>query len=178
MEKDDKYFVAEVLVGNINAFSGLIDKYQKQIFRLTFKMVQDYDDAKDLTQNIFIKVYQNLSSYNPNYSFFSWTYRIAINESINFLKQKKTYKKIDKRMVDKIGSPEDIFEKNEMTKNLEKAMQSMKPELCSILVLKYFQELSYNEISEIKEWPIDKVKAKLFQARQALKKILIQKGLI
>jgi len=88
---NDTDLVQECLAGNTKAFEALIDKYQKKIFNIVYRMTGNDDDAEDITQSVFIKVYEKLSSFNPKYKFFSWLYRIALNESLNLMNQKKDW---------------------------------------------------------------------------------------
>ena len=85
-EKDDAVLVRECLQGNPQAFGILVDRYQMVIFNLAYRICNNYNDADDITQTVFIKVYENLRKYKSRYKFFSWLYRIAVNEALNMVK--------------------------------------------------------------------------------------------
>jgi len=89
MEIDDKQIIQQCLNGNKDAFEMLVEKYFKVIFNIVYRMTGNTDDAEDITQTVFIKVYDKLENFNPKYKFFSWLYRIVINETLNFLKAAK-----------------------------------------------------------------------------------------
>ena len=82
---DDVTLVRRCIDGDNVAFESLLDRYQGRIFNAVLRMVHDWDDARDLTQTVFVKAYENLRRYDPKYKFFSWIYRIAMNESLNFV---------------------------------------------------------------------------------------------
>jgi RNA polymerase sigma-70 factor (ECF subfamily) len=85
----DASLVRQCLAGDTRAFDALVRKYQKQLYHLALRMVRDRDDAMDIVQGVFVKVYQKLDSYDDKHEFFSWIYRITINESINFTNRAK-----------------------------------------------------------------------------------------
>ena len=89
LENEDFKLVRDCLSGNGRSYEVLVEKYHKIIFRLANKLVKDFDDAEEITQSVFVKAYENLNDYNPKFKFFSWLYRITVNESINFSKRRK-----------------------------------------------------------------------------------------
>ena len=86
MESDDILLVQQCLNGNTKAYEIIVEKYYKIIFRMAFRVLKNDDDAEEITQIVFVKAYENLSSYNSKYKFFSWLYKITVNESLNFIK--------------------------------------------------------------------------------------------
>src|SRR5512142_3141312 len=94
-EQDDSILVKQCLEGNRSKFGDLVRKYSKPIYNLALRMVSDSEDAADITQTTFIKAYENLGKFDLNLKFFSWLYRIAINEALNFLERKKQTDQLD-----------------------------------------------------------------------------------
>ena len=172
---DDALIVRRCLNGESRAFEVIIDKYQKTIYNLALRMVSDTQDAEDIAQTVFIKVYENLRSYNPKYKFFSWMYRIALNESINFVQQKKKLEEIDADVVSNDGTPDQEYSEIELRENVQLALMRLKVDYRVVIVLSHFQDLSYDEIAYILEIPIKTVKSRLFTARQLLREILIKR---
>lgn len=176
IEKADKELVNLTLEGDTNAFGSIIDKYQKKIFNLSLRMLNDYDDAKDITQSVFIKAYEKLKLYNPKYKFFSWLYRMAVNESLNMIKQKKRIDSLQRAKGLEDNSTEEMFENHEFNIYFQRALQNLKPEYRTVIILKHLNGLSYKEISEITDVPEKTVKSRLFSARRLLKEELIREG--
>ncbi len=173
---DDKELVRECLSGSNQAFEMLVDKYQKIIFNVAYRMVGDGDDAEDITQTVFIKAYERLDSYNQKFKFFSWLYRIAVNETLNFLKSSKRFEGLDSEMMTTEKNPEQKCLDSELGSRIQAALLELEPQHRILILLKHFQNCSYHEISESLSLPVNKVKSRLYTARQTLKDILIQKG--
>lgn len=172
-EIDDIGLVKKALKGDVNSFRLLIDKYQTVILNLAFRMTGNTDDAKDITQVVFVKIYNNLASYDSRFKFYSWMYRIALNEIINFNKSKKTTDSLNSYMKDE-SDPEADLTSLERIANIHKAVSELKPDYRELIELKYFEELSYNDISDVLGLNEKKVKSRLFTAREQLKHLLIK----
>ena len=89
IEQNDRECIRHCLQGDVEAFAILIDRYQRQMFNIAYGMTHNYEDAQDITQSVFIKVYEKLRLYKTKYKFFSWLYRITVNETLNFIKKNK-----------------------------------------------------------------------------------------
>lgn len=177
IESEDAELVRRSLKGDKEAFGILVDRYQKAVFNAAFRTVGSREDAADLTQVVFLKAFEKLSSYKSTYKFFSWLYRIAVNESINFLKARKQREDIDDSLpAEESGgegrSPEEIDEL------VGAALQELTIEYRTVIVLCHLQELSYKEASDILDLPESTLKSRLFTARKLLKDILIRKGIL
>jgi RNA polymerase sigma-70 factor (ECF subfamily) len=177
VKKDDAALVEESLLGKTKSFEVLVDKYQKTIFNVAFRLCNDYDDATDITQTAFIKAYENLKNYNPRYKFFSWIYRIVINETLNFLSQKKRLQNLEEDIIEKSNSPDKIYDQSELQIQIQEALMTLDPNYRILIILKHFQNISYNEISNLLDIPEKTVKSRLYTARQQFGKILIGKGI-
>ena len=156
----------------------LLDRYQKPIYNLAFRMVNNIDDAADLTQTVFIKAYEKLKSYNDRYEFYSWLYRIAVNTSLNFVEKNKRQDLLGDRDVLQGSDVEDELESMERVEKLEEAILELRPEYRIVIVLRHFHDLSYDEMGTILDIPEKTVKSRLFSARQLLKGLLLKSGLM
>jgi RNA polymerase sigma-70 factor (ECF subfamily) len=172
-EFDAKETIEEILRGNKEAYGRLIRIYQQPVYNLAWKMTGSADDARELTQVIFIKAYTNLKRFDRNRKFFSWLYRIALNETQNYLKALRRFDEIEKHEFTIGETPEDIYHEKERQIMIQQALLTLRPHLRSLIVLKYYDGLSYEEISEVTGLTVKKIKSRLFSARQILKERLV-----
>ena len=156
----------------------LLDRYQKPIYNVALRMVNNIDDAADLTQTVFIRAYEKLNSYNDRYEFYSWLYRIAVNTSLNFVEKNKRQDLLGDRDVLQGSDVEDELESRERVEKLEEAILELRPEYRIVIVLRHFHDLSYDEMGTILDIPEKTVKSRLFSARQLLKGLLLKSGLM
>lgn len=176
MNNDDQILVKESLNGNKRAFEEIVGKYYKIIFRLAYRILRNYDDAEEITQSTFVKAYENLSSYNSKFKFFSWLYRITVNESLNFSKRKNFLEELDNRHSNNEKDPDVIYEQTERGEKIQDALMKLDMIYRVPVVLKHFMNYSYKEISYLIDVPEKTVKSRLFEGRHLLKNILIKKG--
>jgi RNA polymerase sigma-70 factor (ECF subfamily) len=176
-ERDDRDLVRECLAGRTAAFEALIVRYQKPIYNTVLRMVKDPDEAADLTQSVFLKAYEKLSTFDPRFKFFSWLYRIAVNATLNSISHRKRQERLDEETAVGATSFEEELDEAERCRKLEEAILRLRAEHRIVIVLRYFQNLSYGEIGQILELPEKTVKSRLFTARQLLKDILLRWGL-
>ena len=171
---NDNELVEECLTGNKKSFEEIVERYYKTIFRLSYRLTRDYDNAEEITQSTFVKAYENLGSFNSKYKFFSWLYRIAVNQAINFTKREKNNEKIDERLSTDEEEPDKIYDKIELKKKVRDALMQLDLLYRLPVVLKHFFDYSYKELSYILDIPEKTVKSRLFTGRQILKEILIK----
>ncbi len=167
------------------AYAELMERYRDSVYFMLLKMVNNKDDADDLTIEAFGKAFKRLELYTPNYAFSTWLFKIATNNCIDFIRKKKgiTFS-IDKVYQDE-GGGEMSFELKSSTLNPEEktikkqkialmrdVVQKLKPRYKKLIELRYFDEKSYEEIAEEMELPLGTVKAQLFRAREFLQNIL------
>ena len=169
--------VQHCLNGNQKAFEILVDRYQKPVFNLAIRFTSDREDAEDITQSVFVKAFEKLKTFDPTFKFFSWLYKIAVNESINFLNRKKKFDSFDEAVHSRARQPEENFRDHEMTASIDMALLDLKPEYRIVIILNHFQELSYREIGQILEIGENTVKSRLFSARKKLKGLLLKRGI-
>ena len=158
---DDSDLVRRSMKGERTAFEALLLRYEKPVYNAAYRMLNSSDDARDVTQTVFLKAYENLGRYDPKYRFFSWIYRIALNESINCLNQRKRTEGLA-----------DATDSDQQSRRIQSALMTIKPEYRSVIVLRHFHEFNYLEIGEILEISETKVKSRLYSGRQMLKDAL------
>lgn len=168
----DRALVVRCLNGDPAAFGILLDRYQKLLFNLALRMVGDWDDAEDITQTAFIKAYEGLARFDPKYRFFSWIYRITVNESLNLLKSRKPRDEVRLDMRGKGKTPEGDCQQKELEELVGSAVRALPVQYCEVIILRHFLQLSYREMSEIIGIPQKTVKSRLYSARQKLASVL------
>lgn len=134
-------------------FEDMLDTYQQRVYQLAQRMVIDADDAADITQDVFIKVWQKRDQFNGNSSIFTWIYRIATNQCLEFIRKKKKrgflrFSDYEETLKRKLESPS-YFDGNEYQRILHKAILTLPEKQRIVFQLKYFDELTYNEIAII-----------------------------
>lgn len=174
---DDNKLMERCLGGDRQAFETLLVRYQKPVYNAAYRMLNSPDDARDVTQTVFLKVFEHLDQYDPKRRFFSWIYRITLNESINWLKKENRLDPLEGDMADDGRGPETEAGNEQLMRGLQAAMMTISPDYRAVITLKHVLGCSYLEISQILEIPEKKVKSRLYSARQMLKETLIERGL-
>jgi len=159
--------------GAKETFERFVREYERRIFHTVYRIVGNREDAMDITQTVFLKAYEKFDLYEPSRKFFTWLYRIAINESINFIKGKKQTMEIAQNMEALEKNPEEYVSGTMMADRLQDALKTLKLDYRVVIVMKYFLDLSYEQIGELLDIPVKTVKSRLFMARELLKDILI-----
>ena len=172
MNTDDYKLVKECLKGDRKSFEEIVEKYYAIIFRLSFRITRDHDNAEEITQSAFVKAYENLNSYDYKYKFFSWLYRITVNEAINFSKRENRSSEISEQIIANEGDPDKIYEEMELKKKVREAIMQLDLLYRLPIVLKHLFDYSYKELSYVLDVPEKTVKSRLFTGRQLLKEIL------
>jgi RNA polymerase sigma-70 factor (ECF subfamily) len=163
---EDVVWVARCLRGDSRAFEALVHKHQRALFALALSLTGDYEDARDATQNTFIRAYERLETFDPARKFFSWIYRIAVNECLNLRRGRKEHEPVSESLAG--AAVADAIEADELSGRVRKALAALPAEQREVVVLKYFAELSYSEISQTLGVPEKTIKSRLFEARQRL----------
>ena len=174
MENDDAELVERCRGGDAEAFAALVVRYQKPVWNAAFWILRSADDASDVAQTVFLKVVESLDRYDPRYRFFSWIYRIAVNESLNMLRRNGHEESLDDEadFPDTAESPEGRFAAAERSERLRSALLGMSPNDRAVLMLRHFGELSYEAIGETLGIDAKTVKSRLFDARHRLGELL------
>lgn len=173
---DDTRLIERCIKGDRKAFETLLIQYEKPVFNAAYRMLNNKEDASDVTQTVFLKVYESLDSFDPSRRFFSWVYRIALNESINVLGKQKRLEPLQHEPADDGKSPEQEVASAELSAEIQAALMTVKTDYRTVVILKHFLGCSYMEISEVLEIPEKTVKSRLYSARQMLKDALTRSG--
>jgi len=177
-DTEDLRLVRESRQGSRESFERLLIRYEKAVFNAAYRILHDYEDAKDVTQSVFLKAFENLEYFDPKHRFFSWIYRIALNESINLCKSRTRFEAAEDIGVEEQNTPEKVLSKTELSRVVETALLSLGFEYRVVIVLRHFNDCSYREMSEILEIPEKTVKSRLFTARALLRDILCRRGIL
>jgi RNA polymerase sigma-70 factor (ECF subfamily) len=178
MVDDDLTLVKQTLQGDRKSFERIVHKYHKLVFNLAHQMSKNTDDAADITQSVFLKVYEKLSTFKPEYKFFSWLYRIAINESLNLVQRQERQEELDEEAVSESGMPDEPVSSQDTTQGVQEALLDLDVKYRVIIVLRHFHDLSYEEIGHILDIPEKTVKSRLFTARTLLRAICQRRGIV
>lgn len=168
----DQALIERCQRGDRRALEELLEKYQRPVYNAAFRMLGNPQDASDITQAVFLKVFEHLGSYDPNYKFFSWIYRIAINESINQFKRARREAQLDESEPSAARGPLEEAAMDANSRRVQGALMTLQEDYRMVVVLRHFTELSYREISEVLHIPEMTVKSRLYTARQQLKEHL------
>jgi RNA polymerase sigma-70 factor (ECF subfamily) len=184
-ELSDAEVVEQVLGGDVDRFGVLVKRYQRRLVGLVYRQVGDYDEALDLVQEVFIKVYGALDRFDPAFRFSTWLFRIAGNASIDHLRKKRLRTVplarpeteddadgVDHDPASTDRTPEQELRNAELAKRLELEIDALPDDYRELVSLRHFGELAYEEIAELKGMPLGTVKNKLFRARMILREKL------
>jgi RNA polymerase sigma-70 factor, ECF subfamily len=184
----DPDLVAFARSGSEKAYRELLDRYQRPVFSLVYRMVRDREKAEDLAQETFVKVFNQLDKYNPKYKFSSWIFKIASNLSIDTLRKKeletvsldgsrqaRTAEETEASRItvaSRDENPEELLEARELGREIEEAIGSLRPEYRTAIVLRHVEGRPYEEIAEIMELPLGTVKTYIHRGRSELRELL------
>ena len=184
-QKDYELVIRATKKKDQQAFAELMDKYKDSIYYMLLKMVNNNDDAEDLTLEAFGKAFNRLHQYTPNFAFSTWLFKIATNNCIDFLrKKKKNVMSVDNRIPNNDGddfmfeiksegmTPEQLAMNDQKIQLMRQYVKKLKPRYEILVEMRYFKEMSYDEISDELNLPLGTVKAQLFRAREFLYNIM------
>ena len=188
MENEDYRLIKLCLRGKKEAFAQLVDKYNRRVFNLAYRLTSNPEKARDISQEAFIKVYRSLANYNPEYKFSSWLLKTVNNLCIDYHRSKRASNaSLEKIMesgaegallagANNGATTEEIVEEKleqlELKSVIREGIDLLPMDYKSVLVLRHIQSLSYKEISQILDLPMGTVKARIFRARKLLKGFL------
>lgn len=182
----DAHLIALAKNGDQSAFSVLMKKYKDAIFHTVLKIINNRDDAEDVVLITFTKAFNNISTYNGEFAFSTWLFKIASNNCIDFLRKKRIQTTPLYRgsadgeseevtaipVKDKNPDPEESYMKDQRVAKIRQIVEQMNPKYKQLIEMRYFDELSYEEIAEKTDLPLGTVKAQLFRAKDILYKNL------
>ncbi|MCK4856786.1 MAG: sigma-70 family RNA polymerase sigma factor [candidate division Zixibacteria bacterium] len=184
MQEPDESLIASGLGGDQAAYRELLARHKKAIFQIIFRIVKNRDETEDLTQDTFMRAFNSLATYRTEYRFSTWLYRIAANCAIDHLRKKRIEAlSLDKPVETKDGSvglevadnsrnPEERLWAKRKTISISKAIESLPEKYRQVILYRHRDDQSYEEIAQILGLPIGTVKARIFRARELLKKKL------
>jgi len=173
MHKDrDAALISDCKRGDRVAMAKLVSQYERPVFNAAYRILGNVDDAADITQTVFLKVFEHIADYNPQFRFFSWIYRIAINEALNQLKKRRHQEPLAASQASPWRSPEEHLEAKKLCNRVQGALMELNEDYRTVVVLKHMSGCSYQQISEILQIPEKTVKSRLYSARQLMKKSL------
>lgn len=175
-ERDEAGLVDRALAGDRRAFGALVDAHGAVVYNLALRMVYDAEDARDLTQNVFLKAWRKLDGFDRRNRFFSWIYRITINESLNFLARRRRHEALGEGLEDPGRGPDTRAAAAEENGLVERGLMAIGPDDRLLIVLRHFLELSHREIGDLLEVPEKTVKSRLHTARGRLAGVLRRSG--
>lgn len=183
-EPTDADLVRRILEGEGDLFETLVSRYQLRLFRYLARYTGDAEDARDVTQEVFFKVYGALDSFDPHYKLSTWLFRIAGNAAIDHLRRRRVRALPLEMPVDEDGEsrvadpaddrpdPLEVLSQRRLRDALDEAIQKLPDDYRELISLRHYGELPYEEIAELKQMPLGTVKNKLFRARRALRDLL------
>ena len=157
---------------------ALVRQYERPVFNAALRMLGNRDDAADVCQTTFLKAFQNLAQYNPAYRFFSWIYRIAINESIDMLGKRGRSEPLTAPRATDDPAPEAQVDAAQISDEVQEALMELSEDYRSVIVLRYFTGCSYQEMADVLRVPEKTVKSRLYSARQKLRSALQSRGVM
>lgn len=180
----DELLVHAARNGDLEAYAALVERHQNKIYNLTAKMVENAEDARDLTQEVFLQIYQSLPQFRNQSSFGTWAYRVAANKCLDFLRKKKNREKQvilspdgeDALPGDCREGPEEVAIRRDESRRLKAAIKDLPQTYRIVLVLHHYQQLPYKEIAEILSVPVKTVATRLYRAKLILKEKLAGGG--
>ncbi|MCJ8209963.1 sigma-70 family RNA polymerase sigma factor [Mucilaginibacter sp. RS28] len=182
--KNDYQLVLKAREGDQKAYASLMQRYKDSIYFMALKMVNNREDAMDLTVETFAKAFEKLDKYQPEFAFSTWLFRVATNNCIDFIRKKKLNTTSLHGIVDDDGddrplqikadvlNPEETSIKKQQTAELKVLVESLPPRYRNLITLRYFDELSYEEIAQELSLPLGTVKAQLFRAKYLLGNVI------
>ena len=185
VQLDDRALVERILGGDRDLFTTLVSRYEKRLVNYVYRITHRYEEAHDLAQEIFVKVYLALDRYDPKYQFSTWLFRIAQNSAIDALR-KKSIAEVplarqssdeepqgkEREFADDGISPYRALKNKQLSAAIDNAVERLPADYRELIQLRHFAELSYEEIASMKKLPLGTVKNKLFRARNLLKESL------
>lgn len=181
---DTKDLIKELKAGSTEAWNMLINTYSKRVYNLALNFAGNRDDASDITQDIFLKVYNNIDKFEEDRNFNSWLLKLSRNYCIDYWRKHKNTRlqlELDERIYDSAvhqdsKTPETSAIKKSDAKYLRHQLQKLPPDLRSLIIMRDIQELSYQEIADQLELPMGTIKSRINRARVKLAKIILSEG--
>ncbi len=174
----DQELIDRCRKGDRVALGQLVNEYERPIYNAAYRVLGNSADAADVTQVVFLKVFERLEQYNPRFKFFSWIYRIAINEAINQRNRTRNEQFFEEEQFVSAENPENRLNSEQLSEVVQDGLMELQEDYRVVMVLRHFSEMSYQDISEVLHIPEKTVKSRLYSARQIMKGQLTAKGMM
>ncbi len=177
-QPEDQYYIDATIAGDVQAFAALVDRYKHMVYTLAMKIVKHTEEAEEISQDVFLKVFQVLNTFKGDSKFSTWLYKIAYYRSLDYIKKQKRQlntSSIDSEIEFHLPSIEgvlDQFEVQERKQAIKRAIDKLPEADAVVITLHYFEELSLKEIAEVMNMEANTVKVRLFRSRKRLAVIL------
>ena len=176
MEKDpDAMLVRACLAGDSTAFDALVQRYSGKLFNAAYRITHSREDASDATQEAFVKAFEKLPTFDFTHRFFSWIYRIALNEALDIAGQRRREVALDDEVPVPSGDLDREIAEEERRHLLQLALMKLRPDQRALVVFRHIQGMSYADIAEVLHVPEKTVKSRLFDAREKLRQIMVER---
>ena len=182
----DVELIAKAISGRESGFEELVRRYQRPIVAYVYRMLNDYEASLDVTQEVFIKVYNSLEKYSSEYKFSTWLYRIAHNAAIDWMRRNSAnLQSLETENADgayqiqlesPAPSPEQERERSEWRSEIDAVVKCLPTVYRELIVLRHSKDFSYDEIAEVTNLPLGTVKNRLFRAREMMREMFIERG--
>ena len=182
----DVELIEKAILGREDGFEELVQRYQRQITGYVYRMLNNYDASLDVTQEVFIKVYNSLDKYSSDYKFSTWLYRIAHNAAIDHMRRNSVSQQslelensdgtYQLQLESPRPTPEQDRERSEWRTEIESVVKCLPAVYRELIVLRHGKELSYDEIARVTDLPLGTVKNRLFRAREMMREIFVERG--
>ncbi len=177
MKQEEYDIIRRIQQGHINDFGHLVKRHQAAVISLLYQMLGRAEEAEEVAQDVFVKAFENIGAFNFKSKFFSWVYRIAINTAISYRQKEQRFQRPDYMPEQGINATENTVLENERTRYVKQAIDQLKEKYRTVIILSYFEQLSYAEIAEVLDITEKKVKSRLFDARKLLHAKLVHSGI-
>ncbi|HPQ42312.1 MAG TPA: sigma-70 family RNA polymerase sigma factor [bacterium] len=185
LKTDDQIIIRRCLDGDREAFREIVIRYQSRVLSTIYRMIRDSEMARDLAQEVFVKAYTKLSTYDPRYSFKVWILRIATYHTIDHLRRRRPEFPVTREPDDdrptpidrahsRAPSPDEMVWRQEQADMVAQAVNRLDPKLRAVVILRHYEDLNYDEIAEALDIPMGTVKNRLYRARERLQQLILQ----
>jgi RNA polymerase sigma-70 factor (ECF subfamily) len=188
VREDDRELIARARTGDERAYRALLVKYERAVYNVCYKMVRDREEARDLSQEAFMKVFAMLDRYNPDYAFSNWLLKITSNLCIDAMRKRRvdtlpmdepvqsSKGEFERQYPSRDDTPDQVLAKKEQMSMLSRAIDNLPAHYRIMIVLRHQEHLSYEDIAQVLSLPLGTVKARIHRAREMLKTVLDSEG--
>lgn len=188
-DEEDIEKVEEFLLGDIRAFEFLFDKYREKVYRIAYRFVRNREDALEVAQDVFLRVYTSLAKFKTDSKFFTWLYRVAVNRAIDSTRYRRArpLHSLEQELLESQTQtvsgkcpqrdPSEVAEEKDLEENLARALKKLSDKHRTVFLLHAMENLSYKEIAAVMKCSIGTVMSRLFYARKKLQEILGKMGI-